>query len=357
MGTDTDQVRRRDRSFTGRRTGLGSVCAVAAALVLFGMLAGGEARARAAPVATRPAMGVVDVNAYLGYQQGLVAGTGIVLTPSGEVLTNNHVIRGGTRIRITDPATGRSYAATVVGYSLAADVAVLQLAHASGLATAPVGSSARIRVGDAVTAVGNAGGTGGSPTVTTGTIRGVHRTITVNDDQGGLARLTDLIKTDASLEPGDSGGPLLDASGRVIGIDTAAETGFAFHGGGGSGYAVPIDRALAIAKLIVAGRSTATVHVGPTSFLGVSVGRSDAARRAARGAVVAAVVNGSPADKAGLATGDVITRLAGRTVTSPASLVNVLLRSSPGAALRLSWSDTGGTSHSGTVVPVAGPPQ
>jgi S1-C subfamily serine protease len=284
------------------------------------------------------------------------AGTGIVLSASGEVLTNNHVIRGSTRVRVTDPATGRSYSATVVGYSLSADIAVLKLANASGLRTAGIGNSTNVKLGDRVTAVGNAGGAGGSPTVTTGAVTGVHRSITISDDQGGSLRLTDLIRTDAQLEPGDSGGPLLDSSGRVIGIDTAADGGFAFRGGGG--FAIPVNRAVAIVRLIEAGRSTATVHVGPTSFLGISVGRSEGASGpTVNGAFVARVLSGSPADKAGLVTGDVITGLGGRTVASPTALIKLLLRTSPGDTLRLRWSDQRGITHTGTIRPVAGPPQ
>ncbi len=310
-------------------------------------------------MSTSPTTGVVNVNTYLGYQQGAAAGTGIVLSSSGEVLTNNHVIRGATRIRVTDPATGRSYGASVAGYSVSADVALLKLTNASGLQTATIGDSTKVKVGDEVTAVGNAGGTGGTPAVATGTVTGVHRSITVSDDQGGSARLTDLIGTDAPLEPGDSGGPLLDGSGRVIGIDTAATSGFAFRGGGGSnGFAIPINRAQAIVKLIEAGRSTATVHVGPTSFLGIAVAQSVRAGSAvANGALVSGVLSGSPADKAGLAAGDVITFLGGHTISSPTSLVNVLLRTSPGGTLILRWSDRLGSSHNATVRPVAGPPQ
>ncbi len=350
---------RGDRTVLRTQAVLVAFAAIAAAFLLFGALAVGRgAGARAASVPNDPTAGVVDVNTYLGYQQSAAAGTGIVLTATGEVLTNNHVIRGATRIRVVVPATGRTYTATVTGYNLSADVAVLQLKSASGLETATLGNSAGVRLGDQVTAVGNAGGTGGAPTVTSGVVTGLHHSITVGDDQGGSARLTDLIRTDASLEPGDSGGPLLDGSGRVIGIDTAASSRYAFRGGGGGGFAVPINRAKAIVKLIQGARSTATVHVGPTSFLGISVSSSTRAGGAAtNGALVSGVLSGSPADRAGLAAGDLITALAGRSVTSPRSLVNALLRTSPGDTLRIRWSDRLGASHTETIRPVAGPPQ
>ena len=297
----------------------------------------------------------MNIDTALGYEQGAAAGTGIVLTTSGEVVTNNHVIRGATRVRVTDPATGRAYGATVVGYSLSGDIALLKLNGASRLKTAAVGNSSRIAVRDRVAAVGNAGGRGGTPAVTTGAVTGLHRSITVGNDQGGSVHLTDLIETNAPLEPGDSGGPLLDSSGRVIGIDTAADSGFDFRGGG-NGYAIPINRALAIAKLIETGRSTASIHVGPTSFIGISVGSPDRAA-ATSGAFVSGVLSGSPADKVGLTTGDVITSLAGHAISSPTALVNTLLHYSPGAALRIRWSDRDGIAHNGTIRPVAGPPQ
>jgi S1-C subfamily serine protease len=227
--------------------------------------------------------GVVVVNTNLAYENGEAAGTGIVLTSNGEVLTNNHVIRGATTIHVVLPQTKRSYTARVVGYDLTADVALLQLQHASGLATASIGNSSTLRRGQSVTAVGNAGGTG-SLTVTTGRITGLGRTITVSDDQGGAVQLVDLLETDASLQPGDSGGPLLDSAHRVVGMDSAASANFSFRGSSDA-YAIPIDRAVSIAKQIVAGHGTAQVHVGGTAFLGVQAQRaassSEASSRAA----------------------------------------------------------------------------
>ena len=172
--------------------------------------------------------GVVVINTNLSYANASAAGTGMVVSSSGEVLTNNHVIRGATSISVVVPSTGRRYSARVVGYAIGADVAVLKLTNASGLTTVSLGSSAGLRRGDPVTAVGNAGGTGRLVSAS-GTIRALGQAITVNDDSGGTARLTGLIRTDADLQPGDSGGPLLDASGHVIGIDTAASSSYAFQ--------------------------------------------------------------------------------------------------------------------------------
>jgi S1-C subfamily serine protease len=272
------------------------------------------------------------------------------------VLTNNHVIRGAGGLRVTDVSTGRNYAATVVGYSVAEDVAVLRLKGASGLKTARLGNSATVRVGDRVTAVGNAGGVGGRPTVTGGKVTALHRSITVSDESTGEQRLQDLIKSDASVQPGDSGGPLLNASGRVIGITTAASSGFQFRGASSAGYAIPLNRALAIAKQVKAGRSSSTIHVGPTAFLGVLT-RSNSDGGPAAGALVVDLVPGSAAAKAGLLPGDVITAFNGQTVSTPTQLARLVLRISPGSRVEVRWLDDLGTARRAVVRPAAGPPQ
>ena len=337
------------------RRAIGAVVAAAALVLVSAHITGIGGSARAGSVATGPTTGVVNITTSLGYQGGAAAGTGIVLTSSGEVLTNNHVIRGATRVRVAVPSSGRTYDATVVGYSLPADVALLRLSNASGLTTATIGNSSGVRVGHDVTAVGNAGGRGGTPSVTSGKVTGLHRAITVSDGQGGAAHLTDLIQTNASLEPGDSGGPLLDSSGRVIAMDAAADTDFR---GGGSGFAIPINRALSIVKVIRFGRTAGAVHVGPTSFLGISVSSAvRAGGTASGGALVSGVLSGGPADKAGLGSGDLITSLAGRSISSPTALITTLLATSPGKTVQIRWRDPSGYAHSGTIRPVAGPPQ
>jgi S1-C subfamily serine protease len=322
--------------------------AVAAALVAGTATGSGSS----SPVGT----GVVTVQTNLRFANASAAGTGMVLTSSGQVLTNNHVIRGATTIRVTVPSTGRTYPARVLGYSLAADVAVLKLQGASGLRTVTLGDSSTVRVGQAATAVGNSGGTG-TLTSTVGTITAVGRTITVRDDQGATARLTGLIGTDAFLQPGDSGGPLLNADGKVIGMNTAADARFVFRPARSEGYAIPINRAAAIARQIEAGRSSATVHVGPTAFLGVALAPPNSAGASTAGGLVTGVVSGSPADRAGLVPGDVIVSLDGRAARSPAALVNLLLGKRPGDRVALAWVDRLGSRHTATVTLASGPPQ
>lgn len=319
------------------------------------VLAGIGARlAVAAPPPARLGTGVVIIETSLA-GEGQAEGTGMVLTSSGRVLTNNHVIRGATTVRVVLPGTGRSYTANVLGYSISKDVAVLRARGVSNLKTVSLGNSSTVRVGHIVKATGNAGGRG-SLTSSTGRVTALRRAITVSDEDGGGQRLTGLIETSSKLEPGDSGGPLFDIGGKVIGMNTAATVGYAFRGNrAADGYAIPINAALAIVKQIVARRASATVHVGDTPFLGVSIGAQDSG---GAGALVAGVVPGSAADAAGLAAGDLITKLDGRAVSSPATLRSAILRAGPGATVSLTYVDgTTGATESATVRLTSGPPQ
>jgi S1-C subfamily serine protease len=302
--------------------------------------------------------GVVVVNTNLAYQNGAAAGTGMVLTPNGQVLTNNHVVRGATTIRVVIPQTGKTYSAHVLGYNISADVALLQLTNAHGLATVTLGDSSKLEIGQAVSAVGNAGGTG-TLIVTTGKVTGLNRTITVSAEQGGTVQLSGLVETNATLHPGDSGGPLLDAKGRVIGMDSAASSGFSFQGAASDGYAIPVGRATSIVKQILAGHSSSQVHIGATAFLGVQVQTSGyfAGGTYKAGELVMGVVPGSPVAKAGITAGDVITAVDGRAVASQAALVAVLLPHHPGDTITLSWVDQSSSTHSASVKLASGPPQ
>jgi S1-C subfamily serine protease len=307
-----------------------------------------------AQAAAKPAVstGVVDVNTTLGLENGAAAGTGIVLNSTGEILTNNHVIRGATVARVTDPSTGKSYAATVVGYSVTQDVAVLQLTGASKLHPVTLGSSSTVKVGQKITAVGNALGKGGKPAIAPGKVTGTGQTIVASD--GSLSeQLTGLIKINAALQPGDSGGPLLNANGRVVGMDTAASVNFQFQSSN-EGYAIPINRAITLAKQIVAGRASATVHIGSTPFIGVSVA-TDA--QDVQGAVVAGIVAGSPAETAGIVAGDTITQLNGQPVTSFNDLSTLLLQYNAGVTVTLVYTDATGVTQTTSITTAVGPPQ
>jgi S1-C subfamily serine protease len=320
------------------------------------------ARGTAAPIGT----GVVVIDTNLAYQNAAAAGTGMVLTSSGEVLTNNHVISGATTIKVVVPKTGHSYTARVVGYDRSADVAVLQLQGASNLKTVSIGS-ARLSVGAQVTALGNAGGTG-SISSAAGSVTGLGKTITASDDSGSSEQLTGLIETNAGVQPGDSGGPLVNSRGQVVGMDTAASSsaGFGFQSVSATdAYAIPIAKALTIAHAISAGNASATVHVGATAFLGIQVesvagagnGYGGLGGTSTSGALIAGVVSGGPAASAGLTAGDVITAIDGHAVSSPASIPALVLTKKPGAKLTVAYVDRSGTSHTATITLGSGPPQ
>jgi len=308
--------------------------------------------------ATSTVPGIVDIVTSLGLQGEAAAGTGIVLTSSGEILTNNHVIRGATKIHVTVLDSHKTYNATVVGYSLANDIAVVQLQNASNLQTAALGSSSSVKTGDAVTGLGNAGGRGGAPSVATGTVLSLGRSLKVSDDQGGTEQLHGLIETNAPLEPGDSGGPLTDANGNVIGVDTAASSSFSFQTGVTRGFAIPINHATAVAAQIVAGHKSATVHIGKTAYMGLSVLQpNDFFGQPSSGITVAHVVPGSPTAKAGLTTGDVLKRFDGKAVNSPSGLTALVVTKYPGDTVPIRWVDAAGSSHTASLTLAAGPPQ
>jgi S1-C subfamily serine protease len=316
-------------------------------------------KANAGSSGTSIDQGVVDINTTLGLQGGSAAGTGIVLSSSGEILTNNHVVAGATSVSVTDVGNGRTYAATVVGTDRTDDIAVVQLSGASGLQTAALGDSTKVAAGDAVTAVGNAGGVGGTPSVAPGTVTALGQSITASDQGGGSSeQLTGLIETNAAIQAGDSGGPLLNSSGQVIAIDTAASSGFRFQSGGNQGFAIPINEASTIAKQIEAGHSSATVHIGAYGFLGVQVQASTASpdgSSSSSGALVTGVEPRSPAQQAGLGADDEIVSLGGQTVDSASTLTNLMQGYHPGDKVQLGWVDGSGQQHTATATLATGP--
>jgi S1-C subfamily serine protease len=303
-------------------------------------------------VAAKVDPGIVDINTQLGYDGGEAAGTGMVLTSSGLVLTNNHVILGSTSISVTDVGNGQTYTATVVGEDESNDVAVIRLQGASGLKTVPLGDSSTVAVGNAVTAIGNAGGAGGTPAVAAGNVTALNQSITATDQTDvSSEQLSGLIQTDAPLQPGDSGGPLVDSGGHVIGMDTAASSGFQFQGGSSEGFSIPINQALSIAHQIIAGHSSSKVHIGSSALIGVRVtdGQSTA------GAQVVEVEPGTPADGAGIVAGDVITSLGGQNVNSASGLSTLMASHHPGDKVQLVWVDDAGQQHSASVQLAVGP--
>lgn len=368
-----------------RRRGRAAMAAIAAAFVLLasGVLIGvglndsgspqhvalgGNNSSSTGSIAGKVTPGVVDVNTFVSFgpypftksnSTPLGAGTGMVLTPTGEVLTNNHVIEGATSIQVTSPSLGKTWDATVLGADPTHDVALIQLQGASGLRTVNVANSSPT-LGSGVVAIGNALGQGGSPTVTQGSITATGRDINVGDGRGGFEHLQNLLQTDAPISPGDSGGPLVNTSGQVIGIITASARSDASQSSSHIGYAIPATDALDIVQQVRAGHGNASIIIGPAGFLGVQV-RDMTAAQAARlglnvtsGALIVGVVKGAPAESAGIARGSVITAVNGQSVNSGDALGPLLHAHRPGSTVQVTWVDSSGT-HTANVQLVAGP--
>ncbi len=197
----------------------------------------------------------------------------MVISSNGLVLTNNHVIDQSTSVSAQLVTSGRTYTAKVIGYNSTDDVALLQLVGASGLKTVSLSNSGEAKVGEAVLALGNAGGRGGLPSTAQGTIQALNQSIKASDQGANTTEdLHGMLETDAPIQEGDSGGPLVNASGQVVGMDTAAGPG----GGAGTtavqGFAIPINQAISIADEINAGKASTTVHIGLAGFIGVDIG-------------------------------------------------------------------------------------
>jgi S1-C subfamily serine protease len=325
--------------------------------------------AAAAKVAKTVDPGLVDINTNLTYQDESAAGTGMVLTSSGLVLTNNHVIDGATSIRATDIATGKTYQVKVVGYDETRDVALVQLEGASGLTTVKTGNSSDLTKDEKVVGIGNAGGVGGTPSYAAGSILALNQSITATDDENpaGAEQLTGMIEMNADIQPGDSGGPLVNSAGKVIGMDTAGSSsdgGFGFVSNVPSSteaFAIPINTALAVVKTIENGTSTTNVHVGATAFLGVEVGSaSDVPTNGATtiaGVPVDETIPNTPAGNSALITGDYITSINGQTVTTTEDIASILQTLNPGDTVSIGYVNTNGVASTLSLTLASGPAQ
>ncbi len=325
-----------------------------------------KANAKAAKVAAKVDVGLVDITSSFGSQGSIAEGTGMVLTSSGLVLTNNHVIEDASSISARDVATGVTYSATVVGYDVSQDVALLQLTNASGLTTVKTGNSDKVVSGEAVVGIGNAGGVGGTPSYAAGTVTALNKAITAGDESNpaGAEKLTGLIEIKANIVPGDSGGPLVTAKGRVIGMDTAGSS----SGGAGfeefgqvttsGGFAIPINQALAIVKSIENNNASPTIHVGASAFLGVEFESASTATGASTtGVKLVQAIAGDPAAKAGLVAGDTITSINGTPVTNGTVLQQLLLTRRAGDTVKVGYTTTNGVTATAVVTLTSGPPQ
>ena len=345
-----------------------------------GSAGGATSTVDATAIAAKISPAIVNITVSNDYTSSGGAATGIVLSSDGYVLTNNHVVDGSTDIEATDVGNGQTYTASVVGYDATHDIALIKLDGASGLATATIGDSASLRVGDTVVGVGNAGGDGGAPSVAAGTVVALDQQIVASDRADGTAeQLSGLIQTDANIQSGDSGGPLVDTDAAVVGVMTAASAannphGYGLGSSGNEGYAVPIATAMQIVDQIKSGQASATVHIGDTGFLGVQMtdtgvqaygygdpygyGGNESGSQpvpAGSGAAVAGVLTESPAAQAGLKAGDVITAVDGDAVTSASDLSSLIAAHHPGDKVTVTWTDSSGAQRSASVTLVKGP--
>jgi S1-C subfamily serine protease len=304
------------------------------------------------PVVSRVQDEIVDIDTVL--EQNLAAaGTGMVLTPDGEVLTNNHVIQGASTITATDIGNGRTYTASVVGYDERRDVAVLRLDGAADLPSISLGDSDAVSTGMRVVTIGNAEGLGGTPASKTGVVLARDQAIAVADDLDGTSEhLSQLIEIRGDLEPGDSGGPMIDGAGAAVGMDTAASQSYQFSSGAGLGFAIEINPVKRIARQILAGRGTSTIHIGQTAFIGVRINTSDSSRA---GAPIEGAVQGSPAAAAGIARGDLIVEFAGRPIASATALTAALVPYHPGQRVAIAWLTPAGVRQTATIRLAKGP--
>lgn len=337
----------------------------------------GQGRSRGAtsgtPVSSAPGVLLIDgevPGSAAGGGGATSAGTGMVLSADGYALTNYHVVEDTTKLQVTVADSGKTHTATVVGADPTHDVALLKLQDAQDLTPVSIDRD-QVTVGQAVTAIGNGGGQDRSYQVN-GTVQQLDDDITVAADATSASHnLTGLIRTDAAVVPGYSGGPLLDSQGEVIGINTAASSG-----GAPEGFAIPIQQALTISDQIKAGKSNGTVRVGPRAVLGVQVASSpragtsnlpgrgrtqtqtqdpQGAEGTPAGATVTGVTDGSGAAKAGITAGSTITAVDGTPVADAGALQAAISAHAVGDTVQVTWVDADETRHTETATLGASP--
>ncbi|TFV56674.1 serine protease [Mycobacterium sp. PS03-16] len=339
-----------------RRTRWLSVCSIVlAAMLALVMPVAPATTAHAAPgdpiaaaAAVEPSVARIDTE--IDYQSAIGSGTGIVLDPGGQVLTNYHVVQGADRMSAT--VGGQRFAAELLGYDRGRDIAVIQLLGAGGLPVAPIGDSAALVAGEPVVALGNAGGSAAPLTREVGSVTAFGRTVNAEDTLTGASdELTGLIEFAAPVRAGDSGGPVVNGAGQVVGITVAASVSYRM-GPGGKGFAIPINDAIAIANQIRSRIPSDTVHIGPPALLGVGV---RTAPSDVPGVIIQEVLRGGPAEAAGLADGDVLIAVDGTRLDSATALTYTLDRHYPGDVVDVTWIDRAGQQRTGKATLAPGP--
>jgi S1-C subfamily serine protease len=358
---------------------------------------GGAADASQQAILNKVEPGLVLINTTLQYNSEQAAGTGMVINQDGLVLTNNHVIEDSTSITALDLGNNRRYTGKIIGYDETGDVALIQLQNASGLRTVPIGDSSGVNVGASVLAMGNAEGQG-AIVPAAGSVTGLNQTITASDSGGSVTSETlhGMIQTDANVVSGDSGGPLANAAGKVIGMDTAGSGGNFPNAQSSDGYAIPIDTALSLARQIAAGQASSTIMLGYPAFMGIYIASGttsasptaqaqqqeqqgsggfggfggtpacytddsglsvpDQIANVSSGTLIIGTICGSPAQSIGMTAGSVITAVNGQAVGSPSSLTGIVSKYKPGQSIDVTWVTPSGQHETHSLALTAGPP-
>lgn len=309
----------------------------------------GDDATLAEAVAQKALPSVVNINVYTAAQsqaQGFMRssstqeytqsslGSGVILSGDGYILTNYHVIEGADKLQVV--ASGGEYEAKVVGTDPSSDLAVIKI-EASGLPAVEIGSSSDLVTGEWVMAVGSPFGL--EQSVSTGIVSAVSRSSSSLYSSESEAIYTNMIQTDAAINPGNSGGALVDKNGKLIGINTliASTSGSS----SGVGFAIPVDYAMKIAEQIIAGQTPSHAQLGVSL---TTVNSSVAARYnlpVSEGAYVTRVTSNSGASKAGIAEGDIITKVGDSKVTSASDLIIAVRSHNPGDTVSVTFNRSG----------------
>jgi S1-C subfamily serine protease len=272
------------------------------------------------------------------------AGSGMILTADGEVLTNNHVVAGATSVEVTLFGQTKQYGARVIGTDPGRDLALVQISGAHDLPTVTLGKSSDVRVGDGVIAIGNALALQGGPTVTDGIVSATDRSLSAQSDtSNSTENLSGLIQTDAPINPGNSGGPLVNSHGDVIGMNTAVAQSSAGNAPAQNiGFAIAIDSIKAQLDVLRnggTGRPGTSGTASQASYAGVIIETVTPQLAQQKnltptsGAFVTETDPNGPAQRAGIRTGDVIVSVAGTPVATAAQVVTVLHQHKPGTTV------------------------
>ena len=305
-----------------------------------------EAVKLAAPAVVNITTRTQPINSIFGGgQSGKDVGTGFIVRSDGVIATNFHVVEGALSITVTLPAPdGRSFSGHVIGSDSQHDLAVIKV-DASGLPTVALGDSSKLQLGERVVALGYALALPGGPTVTSGIVSSLDRTIQVQDPSAGVTRAyQDVLQTDAAINPGNSGGPLIDLNGLVVGIDSAGS-----QQAQNIGFAIAIDAAKSVIQQAILHPRAAAAYLGVTTESVDSGLAAQFGLPVTSGALVVSLSPGGPAEKAGISQGDVIVRFDGSTVATSDDVGRLIGRHKPGDRVTVTVATSNGGRRSFSV--------